>query len=297
MGRYPWPQVFLFHVLRIAICYPTRRRFHQLVLLAAMAYLAAQIFRTSEVTFPPLITYMVGVTTAFHFGFTLFLLYTEGSFPDHWRRVRDQAFAEPGAQDSDNSPVNFPLSKKLWWMLDIAHSSRMVGYVQEPRCLKPHPPPSRKAFLRETFLKLMVQCLIMDLTGSVSSRSPSFDSRLSHGSTHPLKSFFVAIPLVRHAPYVLAFGLVTAAAVIIPHHIAALLCVGLGHDSPTLWPDVLGNWGDAFTIRKFWGYVCSDTLRLPCHSQALQAGVASTNAAGANFLFSDLLFSDSYVFF
>jgi hypothetical protein len=253
MGRYPWAEIFLFQLLRVLVFYPTRHHAYRVIVFSAMIYIATQIYLTPEVVHPIMVTYLGGVMTTFHLTFTLYLLCAEGSFPDKFRRVRDGILAEPGA----NPPSNFTLTKKIGWMLDVAHSPRMVGWLQEPRNLPPPPPPSRTTFLRETFLKLIVNVATVDLSASASSRSPAFDSQLPRDFTHPLKAVFVAAPLLRHAPYVLSFGILTAASLGAAHNACALIFVGLGHSSPTLWPDVWGDWRDAYTVRKLWGYVCS----------------------------------------
>jgi len=37
------------------------------------------------------------------------------------------------------------------------------------------------------------------------------------------------------------------------HNFMALVCVDLGCSSPTLWPDIWGRWGEAYTVRKLLG--------------------------------------------
>jgi hypothetical protein len=218
-----------------------------------MIYLAAKIYITTEATEPPGVVYAMGHTIALNFGFTAYLLCTEGSFPDHWRRVRDEICAGADANGSGNLPSNFPLVKKLWWTFDIAHSVRMVGWVQEPRdCLPPPPPPSRTTFLWGTLLKLITNFLLLDFLTYVFAQNPAFNSH-AHDPTDGPETYLAAIPLVRRAPYVLAFGLWLALFFKVLHNIAALVCVGLGRSSPTLWPEIWGRWGDAFTLRKLWG--------------------------------------------
>ncbi len=34
---------------------------------------------------------------------------------------------------------------------------------------------------------------------------------------------------------------------------ASLLAVGLGLGRPEDWPDMFGNWSDAYTLRRLWG--------------------------------------------
>ena len=265
MGRYPWAEVILFEVLHIIVFYPTHQHAYRVVVLAAMIYIAAQIYRTPEVTDPLTVTYTVGCTIVFHLGFALYLLFAEGPFPDHWRRVRDEVHAKDGAGGFHTTPSNFPLTKKLWWMVDIAYSVRMVGWVQEPRnCLPPHPPPSRSTFIWKTFLKLVINTVIIDFTSSVFALSPAFDSRL-HDPTDGPETYLAAVPLLRRVPYILAYGVMMHAGLGALHNVIALACVGVCGSSPTLWPDIWGRWGDAYTIRKLWGCVRRRTFHPSTH--------------------------------
>jgi len=252
MGQYPWAEVLLFEVLHIIILYPTRQHAYRAAVLAAMVYVAAQIYPTQEVTERLTTTFFVGFSIAFRFMFTAHL-FTEGSFPDHWRRVRDETHVKADTGGVDQLPSNFPFTKKLWWMLDIAYSVRMVGWVQEPRnCLPPHPPPSRRVFLRKTFLKLIVNVLFTDLVTSAVALSPAFDNRV-HDPTDGPETYLAAVPLLRRALYVLVYAAGVSISISAMHNALALVCVGLGHSSPTLWPDIWGHWGDAYTVRKLWG--------------------------------------------
>ena len=266
MGRYPWTEVLLFQVLRIIIFYPTRHHVYRVVVLTAMFYAAAKIYLTPEVTDPITVTYSVGTMITTCFIFTAYLLCAEGTFPDHWRRVRDEVRAGADSDGLDNPPSSFPLTKKFWWMFDIAHSPRMVGWVQEPRAhLPPHPPPSRRAFLEKTFLKFVVNTFIIpDLATLLFGQTLPFDSRLHDPADGP-ETYLAAVPFLLRAPYVLAYGVMVAAFISIPYNFMALVCVGLGCSSPTLWPDIWGRWGDAYTIRRLWGYVLSTVFYF--HSQ------------------------------
>ena len=262
MGRYPWAEVLLFEVLHIVVFYPTRQRAYRVVVLATMFYVATQIYLTPQVTNPLTVTYTVGGVVGFHLAFTAYLLFVEGPFPDHWRRVRDEVHAKADA-GSDVVPSNFPLAKKLWWMIDIAYSIRMVGWVQEPRnCLPPRPPPPRLPFLRKTFFKLVVNSIIIDFTTSVFALSPAFDSRLHDPADGP-ETYLAAVPLLRRVPYILTYALMQSAGMCAIHNITALVCVGLGRSSPTLWPDMWGRWEDAYTVANFWGYVLWRTIHSP----------------------------------
>ena len=254
MGWYLW---VILEVLHIIVLYPTRQHTFRAVALAAMVYVTARIYQildTSRVGTVAFI-YALSCMNALQFIFTAYLLFTEGPFPDHWRRVRDGVPAKADAGDLDKLPSNFPLAKKLWWMVDIAYSPRMIGWVQEPRnAMPPHPPPSRQTFLRKTFLKFVTNTIIADFATSVLALSPALDCRV-HDPTDGPETYLAAVPLLRRAPYVLATGIGTGASMGAAHNALALVCIGLGHSSPTVWPDIWGRWGEAYTVRKLWGYV------------------------------------------
>ena len=257
MERYPWTECILFEVLYTIFPYPTRHNVYRVVILAAMIYLATQIYLTQGVTDLLSLQYSAGFTIATHFIFIAYLLFAEGPFPDHWRRVRDEVHPKSDVGGSDKLPSNFPFTKKLWWMVDIGWGMRMIGWVQEPRNrMPPHPPPSRRTFLQKTVLKLVMNVVIADLSASVLALSPPFDHRLHDPADGP-ETYLAAVPLLHRIPYVMACAIGTASPINIGHNVMALLCVGLGHSSPTLWPDIWGSWGDAYTVRKLWGYANS----------------------------------------
>ena len=235
MGRYPWAD----------ICYPTPHHAYRVAVLAAIIYITAKIFQTPEVTDPLLLTYTVGSTIGSQLIFTTYPSFTEGIFPDHWRRVRDEVHTRDSAGGSSGLASNFPFMKKLWWMVDIANSPRMIGWVQEPQTgIPPHPPPSRKKFLRKTFFKLITNTVIIDFTKSVLAHSPAFDYR-SHDPTDGPETYLAAVPLLRRIPYVLSYGIQMGASISAAHNVMALVFVGLRQSSPTLWPEIWGRWADA----------------------------------------------------
>ena len=255
MGRYPWAEVLLFEVLHVIVFFPTRQRAYRAVILAAMGYVAIQIYLTPEVTDPLTVTYTVGSTVTFYLIFTAYILFAEGTFPDYWRRVRDEVHAEADADGEARLPSNFPLTKKLWWMVDIAYSVRLIGWVQEPRDhMPPHPPSSRRTFLRNTFVKLLTNAVVVDFATSVLALSPAFDRRLHDPADGP-ETYLAAVPFFRRVPYILAYGIMIGTGVGAAHNIMALMCVGLGYSNPALWPDICGRWEDGYTLRNFWGYV------------------------------------------
>jgi len=255
MGQYPWVEILLLEVLHAATLYPTRQHTYRVAIIAAVICVTARFYLILEVTVPLAVGYTAGCAIAFHFMFMTYILFAEGPFPDHWRRVRDEPHAKADASGLNTQPSNFPSVKKLWWTVDIAYSVRMVGWVQEPRdCLPSHPPPSRRMFLQKTSLKLIINVFIIDFTTSLFALNPAFDHRV-HDPTDGPETYLAAVPLLRRVPYVLSYGIMVRAGIVAAHNVVALVCVCLGQSSPTLWPDMWGHWGDAYTVRKLWGYV------------------------------------------
>ena len=253
MGRYPWAEFLLFEVLRIIVLYPTRRHAYRAVILVSMVFVARSIYLTTEVTDKTGAVFTVGCMIAFYSMFMAYLLFSEGTFPDHWRRVRDEVHEKADTDRPENLPSNFPFTKKLWWTVDLAYSFRMVGWIQEPKgCMPPHPPPSRRTFLWKTYLKLIKNAVIADLMLSVFPGDPAFDSRVHDPADGP-ETYLAAVPLLRRVPYVLAWCFGLGAWMSGIDNAMALVCVGLFHWSPTLWPDIWGRWRDAYTVRKLWG--------------------------------------------
>ena len=255
MGRYPWPEALLFEVLHITILYPTRQNAYRAVVLAAMICVTAKIYLLPEITGSVGMIYSLGAVISFQSIFTAYLLFAEGTFPDHWRRVRDEVHGKDnGAGGSDKLPSSFPLREKLWWMVDMAFSVRMIGWVQEPRdAMPPHPPPSRRTFLWKTFSKFIANAIVADFLAFVFNALSTTVDYPSHDPADGPKAYLAA--LLCRVPYTLSYGIGAGAVISAMHNAVALVCVGLGHSGPTLWPDIWGRWGDAYTLRKLWGYV------------------------------------------
>ena len=264
MGRSQLRESLLLETLFAIVFYPTRRQAYRIVVLAAMVYVAGRIFLTSEVT-DPNASYALGNRVALRLMFTVYILCTGGEFPDHWRRIEDEVNAGSDADGSKILPSNFPFARKLWWMIDLAYNFRMVGWVQEPRNhLPPHPSPSRLTFVRNAFLRLIGNVIVLDLVTLLFAQNPAFDSRL-HAPTDGPETYSATLPLLHRVPYAVGGALKFAAGLSALRDALASVTVVLGVWSPALWPNIWGSWRDAYTVRRLWGYVCLATIQFTCH--------------------------------
>ena len=262
MKRPLWAEFLLFEALFTIVLYPTRHHVYWAVILAALIYITTRFYLELGAVKGAYVLWGRIVT---RFLFTAYILCVEGSFPNGWRRAHDGVHAKVDPDSLGNLPSNFPLTKKLWWTLDLAYSPRMVGWVREPQDrLPPHPPPSHITFLWKTFLKCILNTLVLDLTSLVFTQSSAFDSRM-HDPTDGPETYLAAIPLLRRVPYVLAFCVRLGSWMSRNHNMVALVCVGLGGSNPTLWPDFMGDWRDAYTVRKLWRYVYTAAFHFTGH--------------------------------
>lgn len=101
-------------------------------------------------------------------------------------------------------------------------------------------------------MKFTINAFVCDILTLMVGQTPVFDSRL-HDPTDGPETYLAAVPFLRRAPYVISFGLWIATGLGAAHHFLSLVCVGLGYSNPALWPDMLGGWQEAYTIRKLWG--------------------------------------------
>ena len=100
----------------------------------------------------------------------------------------------------------------------------------------------------------MVSFVLSELGSLVLAQSQAFDPRVHDPSDCPETSDLVAVPFLRRTIHIWARSNSVSSGTAILQKGFTLVCVGLGaSSSPTLWPEVWGRWGDAYTIRRFGG--------------------------------------------
>ena len=116
--------------------------------------------------------------------------------------------------------------------------------------------PSRPAFLRKTFIKLVACYIMLDIFGlgadaevNVKSFSPQrtlFFRRLSEISGEDISTRFATTLGTGVSIYCFQDGL---------QSLLALTAVSMGISDVSSWRPRFGSLRDAYTIRRFWGYV------------------------------------------
>ena len=114
------------------------------------------------------------------------------------------------------------------------------------------PPPfkgTRAQFLLHRFKQFLWSFILTDLTESYIY--PYFHLYVPEPTDAPLPTGFSGFLL--HSWNLLTWLAMTYAILKMYYEVASLLAVGLGISRPEDWPDMFGNWADAYTVRRLWG--------------------------------------------
>jgi hypothetical protein len=130
---------------------------------------------------------------------------------------------------------------RMKWGLQLLLSGRGIGWEHEPRSvLPPHPTLTRVQFIKSRLGWLVANVLIHDAINILILKEYlRFDGPMD------LTWRLWAVPI---------FSILSRIGVVVPHLVCSIVFVGSGLSEPAMWPYVFGNWSDAYTIRRFWGY-------------------------------------------
>lgn len=127
--------------------------------------------------------------------------------------------------------------------------------------------PTRSAFLRHRLTSTLISFLLYDAIANFPPPDPSMFSP----STIPFFRRFSDVTsseLTLRLSSTLAFWINTYCIINVINGILALFCVGLGLSEAKDWPPIFGAVGEAFSVRRFWGwvyhYVLSHGSSFPC---------------------------------
>jgi hypothetical protein len=165
---------------------------------------------------------------------------------------------------------------RLKWGLQLFFSGRGVGWTHEPRSvLPPHPTLSRIQFVMSRLGWLITYLLINDVVTILVRKSPFFVKGALPFALQPLEWRFWST---------LLFAIGTSVHITIPHLVCSIICVGSGFSRPDMWPHLFGKWSDAYTIRRFWGYVIFPEFILPALTSSLRRRTWHQLLRGVRFL-------------
>lgn len=142
---------------------------------------------------------------------------------------------------------NAGLLQRLKWGLHLLANHRGVGWTHEPKSVLPsHPNLTRGQFLASRLLRLAAIVLTSDVAHIMVRANPFLAKTAPPFVQQPWPWRFWSIFLIAVTQW---------CGLSIMHTFCSIVFVGSGLSTPDLWPNTFGKWGDAYTIRRFWGYV------------------------------------------
>jgi hypothetical protein len=250
--------LILSNLLHTSICFPTRSTYiRQWILTPALAVAIAYMYanyptnvNTKEDPQIILFRHMLGFIIVYTAYSATYLSYIEPGFSDICRRFKDEK--RTGSQESTR-PSDLPFWRKIGWAFDMNLGWRKVGWNQEPsEALPPPPNCSRAAFTRSRVFIILINFLASELAITHQRGNVSFDNRIHLDSDGP-ETYIGRKALLLRAPDLISWAAALVCTVIVIHSILAIITVWLGLFEPADWPPYFGSFGDAYSIRRFWG--------------------------------------------
>jgi hypothetical protein len=143
--------------------------------------------------------------------------------------------------DQQEPISDFGISARLVWGLKLLASGRGAGWTHEPTSvLPPHPTLTRLQFMASRLGWLVAYVLIYDVVTILSLKDflPSDERMESDWQLWAAPIFAISVTIT----------------MTFLHLVCSMICVGSGLSKPVVWPHLFGNWSDAYTLRRFWGY-------------------------------------------
>ncbi|KAJ8474872.1 hypothetical protein ONZ45_g15806 [Pleurotus djamor] len=143
---------------------------------------------------------------------------------------------------------------RIRWAVMLLVSPRLVGWTVEPTTALP--PRSRRTsrllFAAEQLASLAFNMVVMNIATMAIDRTPEFQL---NGPK------FSDAPWVSRSIHGLKFALATSSGMKVIHQSWILALLATGRWSPSDFSPFFGTWGNAYTLRKFWGRTWHQLLR------------------------------------
>lgn len=186
-------------------------------------------------------------------GFTSFFAFLElvlGDAVAEWQNK-----SEPGPLSEK------PYWKRVWWLASLTYAHRCVGWTVQVRTTQlcdatvahplqvPFVPAvvrDRKTYILRKIRQTLMNLLVLDLIYTYKTLDPMMALPLDQVPS------LTSQPYVRRAVATFASGTQLWHLLSVNYNVIALVMVTLGIQGPELWPDMFGDFRDAYTIRRFW---------------------------------------------
>ncbi|KAI0718586.1 membrane bound O-acyl transferase family-domain-containing protein [Cerioporus squamosus] len=146
---------------------------------------------------------------------------------------------------------------RVYNSLCIIRNYRLIGWNVQTANVPPPFKGTRAQFLLRRFLQFLWSFALTDLTES--HVYPYYHLYVPGPTDPPLPTGFNGFFLRSWNLFV--WLAMTYAILKMYYEAASLVAVGLGLGRPEDWPDMFGNWSDAYTLRRLWGRTWHQNLR------------------------------------
>jgi hypothetical protein len=153
---------------------------------------------------------------------------------------------------------NEPFKERLKWSASLMMGQRGLGWIDPSAPKVPHipsaPTEGRGALVRAKLRELAFNVIMFDLLGFLNRANPCFKQ---NGAPFG-ESFLWRLLLA------LGFGAGEYLVLTTLHCVYCILSVGFGLSEPRHWPSLFGSVSEAYTIRRLWGYVLTESFDIAC---------------------------------
>ncbi|KAG2119423.1 membrane bound O-acyl transferase family-domain-containing protein [Suillus clintonianus] len=144
-----------------------------------------------------------------------------------------------------------PWVEKFIWATQLCGSPRGVGWNHQVKNMPEHSGESKQDFVYSRLMKAAKHLLWFDLAQFYIRHDPASKSAAAFAS-----QIFIRRILGCGACMVMYYCVGVTI-----HALISALIVSCTSSEPGSWPDLFGNWEDAYTIRQFWGRTWHQFLR------------------------------------
>ena len=130
----------------------------------------------------------------------------------------------------------------------------LITLIDKVKNLPEHSTNSKKEFVLSRLICAAKHYLWFDLAYFYVRHDPGFQSSAA----------FTSQMLARRVLGCAVYLVFQYSMGVVVHSLIVALIVSCTSSEPSSWPNVFGKWEDAYTIRRFWGYVILQCVRVLC---------------------------------
>ncbi|KAJ3824874.1 membrane bound O-acyl transferase family-domain-containing protein [Lentinula raphanica] len=156
--------------------------------------------------------------------------------------------------DQTHPTSSLPFLSRFIWSSKLVLSPRGIGFAHEPTKVIPArpKPQSRLTFVLSQLPSTIAVYLVADIANLALRSHPGF---LPDGP-----SIADVGSLMRYIN-VLLFAVSSYYALQSQYKVCSIVATALGLSRPESWPDIMGKWSDAYTVRRLWGRTWHQLMR------------------------------------